>query len=76
MKTGFLTTTAVVVNQKSIRSLHAPDAGQVLRGAKLKNKKDLNGLFCFSVLGSASRDRTYDLILKRDLLYQLSYGRE
>jgi hypothetical protein len=22
-----------------------------------------------------SRDRTYDLILKRDLLYQLSYGR-
>jgi len=23
-----------------------------------------------------SRDRTYDLILKRDLLYQLSYGRE
>ena len=25
--------------------------------------------------GASSRDRTYDLILKRDLLYQLSYGR-
>ena len=25
--------------------------------------------------GALSRDRTYDLILKRDLLYQLSYER-
>ena len=27
-------------------------------------------------LCAPSRDRTYDLILKRDLLYQLSYGRK
>src|SRR5882724_7040102 len=28
-----------------------------------------------SAFCAPSRDRTYDLILKRDLLYQLSYGR-
>ena len=28
-----------------------------------------------SLACAPSRDRTYDLILKRDLLYQLSYGR-
>lgn len=31
--------------------------------------------FTSSTHGAPSRDRTYDLILKRDLLYQLSYGR-
>ncbi len=30
----------------------------------------------FTLLCAPSRDRTYDLILKRDLLYQLSYGRK
>ncbi len=31
--------------------------------------------FSSVITGAPSRDRTYDLILKRDLLYQLSYGR-
>lgn len=33
-------------------------------------EKHLGALF-----SASSRDRTYDLVLKRDLLYQLSYGR-
>ncbi len=48
----------------------------LLRQVRLPISPSRHIIFLIEFFPSApSRDRTYDLILKRDLLYQLSYGR-
>jgi hypothetical protein len=58
-------------NIAAVRTTAAPAAGQVLKQTTtiLKNS---GCLFC---CGAPTRDRTWDLLLKRELLYRLSYRR-